>query len=147
VVERCFTPDPAGLADPTAEDEAATGMALAFMEMESMGKGRKPGDVPARRGVKEETEVVSQRRSAGGEHGPASRYEHGAKSESVGRVAEADRQGTGLRSFPPRSGLERRTPALHRGEGTPRPPLRKGGTEERRPSEDPPPLAKGGRGG
>jgi hypothetical protein len=31
-----------------------------------MGKGRKLGGVPARRGVKEETEVVTQRRQAGG---------------------------------------------------------------------------------
>jgi hypothetical protein len=31
-----------------------------------MGKGRKLGGVPARRGVKEETEVVTKRRKAGG---------------------------------------------------------------------------------
>jgi len=56
----------AGLADTTAEDEAATGTAFALMEIESMGKGRKPGGVPARRGVREETEIVIQRRHTGG---------------------------------------------------------------------------------
>jgi hypothetical protein len=66
VAERGLTPGPAGLADTTAEDEAATGTALALMEIESMGKGRKPGGVPARRGVKDETVATLKRRHAGG---------------------------------------------------------------------------------
>ena len=65
VGERGLIPSPVGLADPTAEDEAATGTAFALMVIESMGKGRKPGGVPARRGVKEETAVAIQRRHAG----------------------------------------------------------------------------------
>jgi hypothetical protein len=36
------------------------------MEMESMGKGRKLGGVSVRRGVKEDAEVVTQCRKAGG---------------------------------------------------------------------------------
>jgi hypothetical protein len=66
VCERGLIPGPAGLADTTAEDEAATGTAWALMEIESMGKGRKPGGVPARRGVKEETAAAIKRRQAGG---------------------------------------------------------------------------------
>ena len=66
VGERGLSPGPVGLADPTAEDEAATGTALALMEIESMGKGRKPGGVSARRGVKEETAAAIRRRQAGG---------------------------------------------------------------------------------
>jgi len=66
VAERGLTPAPVGLADPTAEDEAATGTALALMEMESMGKGRKRGGVPAHRGVQEETAAAIPRRQAEG---------------------------------------------------------------------------------
>jgi hypothetical protein len=62
VGERGLTPGLVGLAHTTAEDEAATGTTLALLEIESMGQGRKLGGVPARRGVKEETEVVTQRR-------------------------------------------------------------------------------------
>jgi hypothetical protein len=61
VNQRGLIPDPIGLADTTAEDQAATGTAFALIQIESMGKGRKPGGVPARRGVKEETEVVTKR--------------------------------------------------------------------------------------
>jgi hypothetical protein len=55
-----------------------------------MGKGRKRGGVPARRGVKEATETATQRRQAGEEYGTALRYKDGAKSGSAGRVAVAD---------------------------------------------------------
>ena len=50
--ERGILPGLIGLADPTAEDEAATGMAVALMEIASMGKGRKLGGEPAGREVK-----------------------------------------------------------------------------------------------
>jgi hypothetical protein len=52
VAERGIVPGLVGLADTTAEDEAATGMAFAFMEIEWMGKGRKLGREPAGREVK-----------------------------------------------------------------------------------------------
>ena len=66
MAERGLTPGPVGLADTTAEDEAATGTALTLMSIESMGKGRKPGGVPARRGLKEETAAAIKCRRAGG---------------------------------------------------------------------------------
>jgi hypothetical protein len=69
-----------------------------------MGKGRKPGGVPARRGVKEETAAAIKRRPAGGLHGAARRDQRREKSAPVGRVAEADPLPRS-RSSPPRSGL------------------------------------------
>src|SRR5215831_3587232 len=69
-----------------------------------MGKGRKRGGVPARRGVKEETAAAIRRRQAGGEHGAPRWHKRRAKSEPVGRVAEADPLPRS-RSSPPRSGL------------------------------------------
>ena len=65
VGERGLIAGPVGLADTTAEDEAATGMAFALMEIESMGKGRKLGGVPARRGVREQPAAAIRRRPAG----------------------------------------------------------------------------------
>jgi hypothetical protein len=66
VNERGLTPGPVGLANTIAEDEAAIGTAIAMMEFESMGKGRKWGGAPVRRGVTEETQTATERRQAGG---------------------------------------------------------------------------------
>jgi hypothetical protein len=52
VNERGLDSSPVGLADTTAEDEAAMGTAfafIAFMENESIGKGRVLGGVPGDR--------------------------------------------------------------------------------------------------
>jgi hypothetical protein len=66
VGERGLIPGPVGLADTTAEDGAATGTSFGLTSIESMGKGRQPGGLPARRGVKEETVAAIMRRHAGG---------------------------------------------------------------------------------
>jgi hypothetical protein len=83
--ERGLIPGPVGLADTTAGDEAATSTALALMEIESMGTGRKPGGVPSRRGARAESWTATRRRYAGGEHGLARRSKRRAKSKPVGR--------------------------------------------------------------
>jgi hypothetical protein len=55
-----------------------------------MGKRRVLGRVPGDREVTNRTEAVAQRNHAEEEHGAARWYKQGAKSESMGRVAEAD---------------------------------------------------------
>ena len=55
-----------------------------------MGKGRVLGRVPDDREVKERAEPAAERSHAREEHGTAHRYKQGAKSDSMGRAAEAD---------------------------------------------------------
>ena len=54
-----------------------------------MGKGRVLGRVPDDREV-ERAEPAAKRSHAREEHGTAHRYKQGAKSDSMGRAAEAD---------------------------------------------------------
>jgi len=55
-----------------------------------MGKGRVLGRVLDDREVKKRAKPAAKRYHAGGWHGTARWHKQGAKSESVGRVAEAD---------------------------------------------------------
>ena len=55
-----------------------------------MDKGRVLGRVPDDREVKERAEPAAERSHAREEHGTAHRYKQAAKSDSMGRAAEAD---------------------------------------------------------
>jgi hypothetical protein len=72
-----------------------------LMWIRSMDNGRKLGGGAARCGVREESEVVTHRREAGGEHGQARRYKPGAKSGVGESLWLTERR---LGSSPPRSG-------------------------------------------